>query len=378
MKVQVKRIAIEKALYGLERVLKNVSEHSLPLLQRVLIKVSGQTMTLTATDLCLTSEISIGADVLQEGVALPPGDKLTKAIDALKDYETIGIETVEGKVVVTGGGKASFKLIDAAPDDYPDVKLPDSISFTEVKREDLLSIINKVTYAEADKNTVDPELAAIHLEGLENEMRCVSTDRTRLAITKSAMEGKLDVSDQGILLPAESAATVVRLLKSYTDCETIDVGFNSELMVVKGISSSGNGSIVLSTRLIDGKFPDYKRMIPKENCIPFTISKKALISSLRRVTVIAREDQLHRVLLTRDGNNLTLQSENQTGFMSDEISLSSNIPDPFYFTINAKYLLDAVKTISAEDVCISYDMGSMISVKGDGSSMGVIATIRER
>ena len=145
-------------------------------------------------------------------------------------------------------------------------------------------------------------------------------------------------------------------------------------MVVKSMSSFGN--TVLTIRLVDGKFPDYKKVIPDGDCISFVANKKALISSLNRVRVVAKEDQNYSMLLTGDGNKLVLQSQNDTGRASDEIDFGGNAPEPFCFRINANYFLDAVKTISAEDVSISYKTDQAISVNGDGSSLNIVAVLR--
>jgi len=372
MKVNIERFAIEKALHELSGILKNQSV-SLPILERILIEASGQTVTLTATDLCTASRISIEADVLVEGSTLPPGKKFINIIDVLKDYKTISIETVKNKVVIASEGKASFKLPDASSDDYPDVKLPDSISFTEVKSDDLLSIIDGVTYV-VTKKSYNPAFEAICLEGLKSEMRCVATDGQRLAITRSAMEGDLDISDKGIIIPATAAKEIARLLKHHRDCETVDIGFSHDTMVVRNISSSG--TTVLTIKLVDVIFPNYKKIIPRDSCISFTADKEALIGSLRRARIVVKDDPNHPVLLIGEGDKLALQSKNQNGFMSDEIALDSDTTEPFCFSINANYLLDAVNTISAEDVCVSYKPERLVAVNGDGGSLNIVTVLR--
>lgn len=375
MKAKIARFAIEKALHGLEGVFKNTSEHNLPILQRILIKTSDKTITLTATDLYVTLEMTIGADVMQEGTVLPLGKKLIKVIDALKDSENIGMESAADKVVITGDGNASYKLYDTAPDDYPDVKLPDSIGFTEVKREDLLSIIQSTAYA-ADSKSHVPAYTGICLAGLKDELRGVATNGYKLAITRSAIEGKLDIPDQGIIIPTNGAKEIVRLLKRHDDSETVDVGFNLDTMIVRSIGSPED--TVLTIKLVDAVFPDYKKAIPNGGSISFVAEKAKLLRSLRRMKVVAKEDTTGhcRVSLTGSGNRMTLETENDGGYVCEEIDMKDRIEDPFQVSVNANYLLDAVKTISADDICISYKEGQMLSVNGDGKSLNIVAVLR--
>ena len=375
MKAKIARFAIEKALHGLEGVFKNTSEHNLPILQRILIKTSDKTITLTATDLYVTLEMTIGADVMQEGTVLPLGKKLIKVIDALKDSENIGMESAADKVVITGDGNASYKLYDTAPDDYPDVKLPDSIGFTEVKREDLLSIIQSTAYA-ADSKSHVPAYTGICLAGLKDELRGVATNGYKLAITRSAIEGKLDIPDQGIIIPTNGAKEIVRLLKRHDDSETVDVGFNLDTMIVRSIGSPED--TVLTIKLVDAVFPDYKKAIPNGGSISFVAEKAKLLRSLRRMKVVAKEDTTGhcRVSLTGSGNRITLETENDGGYVCEEIDMKDRIEDPFQVSVNANYLLDAVKTISADDICISYKEGQMLSVNGDGKSLNIVAVLR--
>jgi len=375
MKAKIARFAIEKALHGLEGVFKNTSEHNLPILQRILIKTSDKTITLTATDLYVTLEMTIGADVMQEGTVLPLGKKLIKVIDALKDSENIGMESAADKVVITGDGNASYKLYDTAPDDYPDVKLPDSIGFTEVKREDLLSIIQSTAYA-ADSKSHVPAYTGICLAGLKDELRGVATNGYKLAITRSAIEGKLDIPDQGIIIPTNGAKEIVRLLKRHDDSETVDVGFNLDTMIVRSIGSPED--TVLTIKLVDAVFPDYKKAIPNGGSISFVAEKAKLLRSLRRMKVVAKEDTTGhcRVSLTGSGNRMTLETENDGGYVCEEIDMKDRIEDPFQVSVNANYLLDAVKTISADDICISYKEDQMLSVNGDGKSLNIVAVLR--
>ena len=375
MKAKIARFAIEKALHGLEGVFKNTSEHNLPILQRILIKTSDKTITLTATDLYVTLEMTIGADVMQEGTVLPLGKKLIKVIDALKDSENIGMESAADKVVITGDGNTSYKLYDASPDDYPDVKLPDSIGFTEVKREDLLSIIQSTAYA-ADSKSHVPAYTGICLAGLKDELRGVATNGYKLAITRSAIEGKLDIPDQGIIIPTNGAKEIVRLLKRHDDSETVDVGFNLDTMIVRSIGSPED--TVLTIKLVDAVFPDYKKAIPNGGSISFVAEKAKLLRSLRRMKVVAKEDTTGhcRVSLTGSGNRMTLETENDGGYVCEEIDMKDRIEDPFQVSVNANYLLDAVKTISADDICISYKEDQMLSVNGDGKSLNIVAVLR--
>ena len=315
---------------GWKVVFKSTSEHNLPILQRILIKTSDKTITLTATDLYVTLEMTMGADVMQEGTVLPLGKKLIKVIDALKDSENIGMESAADKVVITGDGNASYKLYDTAPDDYPDVRIPDSIGFTEVKREDLLSIIQSTAYA-ADSKSHVPAYTGICLAGLKDELRGVATHGYKLAITRSAIEGKLDIPDQGIIIPTNGAKEIVRLLKRHDDSETVDVGFNLDTMIVRSIGSPED--TVLTIKLVDAVFPDYKKAIPNGGSISFVAEKAKLLRSLRRMKVVAKEDTTGhcRVSLTGSGNRMTLETENGGGYVCEEIDMKDRIKIRFRF-----------------------------------------------
>ena len=374
MKIEMDKIDIEAMVYGLKGIATN--GQYLSILSRILIEASAKSVTLTATDLETTLRISGAANVCEEGVALPPGKEFVKAIDMLKDSEVIGIKTVKGKVVIIGKGKSSLKLSDTLPDDYPDVKIPDQVVYARIGRKDFLSLINKTVYA-VDKNDSRPACTGIYIEESEDEIRCVATNGRKLAIARSSMEGNLNIPEQGIIIPVASAKRIVHLLTRYNTCETVDVGFDSGMAIVKAVSSSYN--IILMIRLIDAKFVDYRKAIPGENCMSFITDRKALIDSLKVVKVIAKNDfsDNYPVLLAGDNNRLLLESQNNTGQVSSEIEFNSDSPEPFRFNINAAYLLEAVNAIDAENVCISCKADSVVSINGDGSSLNVIAMLRE-
>ena len=108
MDIELDRFRIESMLYGLKGAV--TGKRGLPILSRILIEASGKSVTLTATDLETTVKISGAAWVSEEGTALPPGKNLISVIDTLKDSEIINIKTAKNKVVVTGGGKSSFRI----------------------------------------------------------------------------------------------------------------------------------------------------------------------------------------------------------------------------------------------------------------------------
>ena len=374
MDIEMDRYAIESMLYGLKGVV--TGKQSLPVLSRILIEASDKSVTLTATDLETTVKISGAAWVSEEGTALPLGKNLISVIDTLKDSKSINIKTVKSKVVVTGEGKSLFKLPDVSAEDYPDIKVPEKVAYAKIDRKDLLSLIHKTVYA-ADKSDYRPAYTGIYIEESNGKVTAVATNGRKIAIARSSMEGNLDVPEQGMIIPAASARKIAQLLTRYKSCETVDVGYDSGMVIIKGVSASLN--IVSMARLIDAAFVDYKKAIPEKTCMSFIADKKTLISSLRTAKVIAKDDLRgnYPVLLSGNNNKLLLSSQNDTGQVSNEIEFNSDSPEPFRININAAYLLEAVNAIDAKNVCILYKPDVSVSVNGDGSSLNVVAMLRE-
>jgi len=156
----------------------------------------------------------------------------------------------------------------------------------------------------------------------------------------------------------------------------VEIGVNLDTMIVRSIKSPED--TVLTIKLVDAVFPDYKKAIPNGGSISFVAEKAKLLRSLRRMKVVAKEDTTGhcRVSLTGSGSRMTLETENDSGYVCEEIDMKDRIEDPFQVSVNANYLLDAVKTISADDICISYKEGQMLSVNGDGKSLNIVAVLR--
>ncbi len=337
-------IAREKLQEGLAAVAAAIpGKTTLPVLANILVETTERGIRLSGTDLDISVSTEVAADVEAQGAITIPAKKLLELARELPPYPVKIAAAGEGKVTLECG-RAKFKLLGLPRDEFP--AFP-AIRFQEswkLKAEDLHKLIQHVSYAVSTEES-RPILNGVLWELRADRMRMVATNGHRLAKLEIPLAGGAGQSADLIVLP--KALDQVRKLFAAAD----------ELEVARGDNHLGfrniSGDKQIFTRLIEGPYPNYEQVIPKENDKSAVAEKEALMAALRRMGTVA-SDQTHRIRLSFNAGILRFQVNTpDLGDGQDEIPVRYD-GDPLDIGFNGAYLLEILKNIPTPEVKLSF------------------------
>jgi DNA polymerase III subunit beta len=304
-----------------------------PILQGVLVEVVGRTMHVTGTDRDITVRTSLEVEAMEEGRTVVPARLATEAVRKLP-AGAVQFETRDGEVVIAGGGPR-FRFREFNADDFPTLETPDMSAAVEVDGEALTSAIGQVAVA-ASTDDARPLLTGVFFENVDGVLRMVATDSYRLAVRDvPAVQEKLSG-----LVPVralrELARTVAaeRLQVAVTDREA---AFASE----RGM---------LSVRLIEGTFPNYRQLIPEGHPNRLVVDKAALLEAIDRASLVAEDHIPIRLTLQAGGVELSVTRQDVGGEI--EHVEAEYTGEEMTIAFNSRYLNDGVNAIEASAVIL--------------------------
>lgn len=340
MKVTVERAELLKSLGHVHRVVER--RNTIPILANVLIKADKGKLSLKATDLDLEVADSIAAEVSAAGATTVPAHMFYEIVRKLPEGAQIVIEGSGDRAVLSiRAGRSRFTLQTLPESDFPDLAAGEmSHSFT-LPATDLKRLIDKTQFAISTEET-RYYLNGIYLHAAGSAksatLRAVATDGHRLAQCELPLpEGAAGMP--GIIVPRKTVGEVQRLI------ETGEGDVSIELSAGKIRFTIGN--VVLTSKLIDGTFPDYARVIPANNDKLLTVDKKDFEAAVDRVSTVSSE-RGRAVKLSITGGRLVLSVTNpDSGSATEELEVDYDA-DPLDIGFNSRYLLDIAAQIEGE------------------------------
>lgn len=361
MKVTLERNHLLKCLGHVHRVVER--RNTYPILANVLMKAGDSGLDLRATDLDIEVTESVPAMVGTAGTTTVPAHTLYEIVRKLADGAEVKLETTGAEQMALSSGRSRFNLACLSPDSFPDLK---SGSFTHtftIPAPALRELIERTQFAISNEET-RYYLNGIYLHTLdvngESVLRAVATDGHRLARAEAAApEGAKDMP--GIIIPKKTVGEVQKLLDGAEGDVTVEVSDTKIRFTLDGI--------VLLSKLIEGTFPDYERVTPKNNDKLMTVDKASFATAVDRVSTIASERGGKAVKLAMKDGNLELSVTNPDhGTASEELAVEFE-PESFEIGFNARYLLDIIGQIRSENAIFAFnDAGSPTLVQEDGEA----------
>ncbi len=321
--------------------------HTLPILANVLLRKTGPTLQLTTSDL----EIQIRTAAELDGDI---GDFTTtvgarKLIDILRTMpadQTVSLESSAAKLILKGG-KSKFTLQTMAAEDFPLVQ--EAASFGpafSVPQKTLKDLLSQVSFAMA-VHDIRYYLNGILFVAEGPQLSLVATDGHRLAFASATLD--VEVPKQEVILPRKTVIELQRLLS--------DVEGAIEMQFANNQAKFSFGGMEFVTKLVEGKFPDYNRVIPKnhKNCI--TLGRLALLATLQRTAILTSE-KFKGVRLNVDPGTLRVASNNaEQEEAVDELDIDYS-GDSIEIGFNVTYLIDALSNMSQEMVKLELSDGN--------------------
>ncbi len=340
MKVTVERAELLKSLSHVYRVVERRT--TIPILANVLIRADKGRLSLKATDLDLEVIDSVAAEVAPGGATTVPAHMFYDIVRKLPEGAQIVVEgTGERAVLTIRAGRSRFTLQTLPESDFPDLAAGEMTHSFSLPGGDLKRLIDKTQFAISTDET-RYYLTGIYLHtvgtGANALLRAVATDGHRLAQVELPLpEGAAGMP--GVIVPRKTVAEVQRLI------ETGEGEIKVELSAGKIRFSIGD--VVLMSKLIDGTFPDYARVIPLNNDKSLVVDKKDFEAAVDRVSTVSSE-RGRAVKLSITGGRLTLSVTNpDSGSATEELEVDYD-SEPLDVGFNSRYLLDIAAQIEGE------------------------------
>ena len=371
MKVTVERAALLKSLGHVHRVVER--RNTIPILGNVLVRAEKSALSLKATDLDLEVIESIAAEVAPAGSTTVPAHMFYEIVRKLPEGSQVVLESFSDRAVLAiRAGRSRFTLQTLPESDFPDLAAGDMTHKFTLAASDLKRLIDKTQFAISTEET-RYYLNGIYLHiagsGKAQTLRAVATDGHRLAQTDLSVPAGA-AGMPGIIVPRKTVTEVQRLI------ENNDAEVTTELSSAKIRFSIGD--VVLTSKLIDGTFPDYQRVIPSGNDKELVVDKKDFEAAVDRVSTVSSE-RGRAVKLSLTGSKLTLSVTNpDSGSATEEIEVEYD-SDPIDIGFNSRYLLDIAAQLDGEVAVLRLaDPGSptLIQDKDAKGSLYVLMPMR--
>ncbi len=333
-------ITREKLHEGLGAVAASIpSKTTLPVLSNILVEATKDGLRLSGTDLDIAVSTIIPAQVDQEGATTLPARKLVEIVRELPSAAIRFTGSGEQRVQIECG-RSRFKLLGLSRDEFPAFPAVKFEGSWNVAAKDLQKLIGHVAFAASTEES-RPILNGVLWELRSDRMRMVATNGHRLA----RMDVPLKGSGQADLIVPPKALDQIRRL--YKPDEEIEIARSDNHL---GFRSAGTQ---VYTRLIEGPYPNYEQVIPRENDKIMTADKAALAAALRRMSIVA-SDQTHRIRMAFANGTCKLSvTTPDLGEAQEEMTVAYE-GDPLEIGFNAAYLLEVLKYMPTDEVRMSF------------------------
>ncbi len=368
MRVTLEKSAFLKALNHVQSVVER--RNTIPILSNVMVQAKGNDVKLTATDLDIEIVESVAAEVLQAGAATMPAHMLYDIVRKLPDGAQLELNQAgdKGRVSILAG-RSRFALQSLPPEDYPDLSSGEFGNIFTLASAELRFLIERTRFA------ISTEETRYYLNGIYfhdvggKHLRAVATDGHRLAQSQMALPAGA-AGMPGIIVPRKTVLELVKLLEG--DDGEVEVSISSQKIRFSA------GKLVLTSKLIDGTFPDYERVIPRNNDKILEADTKQFSEAVDRVSTISFEKS-RAVKLSLSAGKLSMVVNNpDSGSAEEEIHVSYD-RDAMEIGFNSRYLLDVASQVKAETMRFEFnDSGSPTVVRDpkDEHSLFVLMPMR--
>jgi len=306
------------------------------ILAGILLHASGGRLELAATDMELSLRTSLDASIESDGSVVVPGRLLLELARLLPAAEVTIEHKLEEAAVEIRSGAATYRLHTYNAEDFP--RLPDAEAAErhDVDRETLLETVSRVSRS-ASRDESRPVLTGVLMRFEPGKLVMAATDSYRLSVKETAIEGT--VPELEAIVPARALQELARVAKAG---ERIELGVHENQVIFS------TGDALLTTRRIDGQFPNYKQLVPEAFDHELSLPREELLDVVRRVAVMAQRNSPLR-LRFGDGE-LTVSAQTQdVGEARESLPVSFN-GEPLEIGFNAEFLRDGIESVGGEQL----------------------------
>jgi DNA polymerase-3 subunit beta len=365
MKITIDRGPLLRVLNHVQAVVER--RNTVPILSNVMLDAQGDDLNVTATDLDLQINEKTPASVAQAGRLTVSAHTLFDIIRKLPDGSQVELST-DGDRLLVVGGRARFRLPILPAEDFPEINPGELPTRFEMEAEELSRMLARARYAISSEET-RYYLMGIYFHTSGDELLAVSTDGHRLARVSN---GKPDESGEfeGIIIPRKCVGEVLKIVDEVEGKVVVEMSATKVRFTL--------GDAILTSKVIDGTFPDYNRVIPKSNDKVVTVDASSLAESIDRVsTIVTERTRAVKVELAKDKLILTVTSP-EHGRAQEEVAVGYD-GDSLEIGFNARYFLDVLNQNKGQVIEIACNGPAdpvLIRPKSGGGDLSVIMPMR--
>ncbi len=344
MRFSIQREALLKPLGQVVGVVER--RHTLPVLANFLVVVGADGVSITGTDLEVEMLARAPAENLEAGETTIPARKLFEICRALPDGARIDVRQTGDRVMVSAG-RSRFTLACLSASEFPQVDAIDFLERITLAEATLKELLDRTAFAMANQD-VRYYLNGTLLDLREDLLRCVATDGHRLATCETAVSLS-GAAKRQVIIPRKGVLELQRLLEAGDG--TVEIEFSRSHLRVR------RSDFVFTTKLIDGRFPDYEAVIPIGADKQLTVERETLRAALQRAAILSNE-KYRGVKLEVEPNRLLIVAHNpEQEEAVEEVEVRTSVQG-LSVGFNVNYLLDALGALRGEDTLLSLRDGN--------------------
>ena len=336
-----------------------------PVLEGIKITAQGDTLTLLATDMELTIEKKIKADVLMEGETVVVGKYFVEFVKKLEKEQIELSRLYDGQLKIKYSDSESELQIFPI-ENFPKIEKDEDGSYIELTQKDFKEIVEKTAFAcSADDSR--PILKGCLFEINDNLLTAVALDGFRMAVVKKQV-----LSNQNIkaVIPARALNEIIRLLDKDENLIKIYIQKNSLFVQVE--------NTILMSRLIEGEFVKYNHILPANFENKLTVNRQALLTSIERASIVARNDRYNVVKFDVKEETMNISAKSEIGVVNENVSVML-VGKDLTIAFNGKFISEYLKIIDDEFITINLNTPidpCTITAVGNESSLYLVLPVR--
>ncbi len=366
MKLVIERAVLLKALSPIQSVVER--RGTIPILANVRLDADKGGLHLTATDMDIAIVEKVSADVQEKGSTTVPAHMFYEIIRKLSDGSSISLTQGDKGKLTIAAGQSKFSLASLPVDDFPVMAEGELAHKFSITPAECKALLEKTRFAISTEET-RYYLNGVYLHAANNQgasvLRAVATDGHRLARMEVGLpEGAEGIP--GVIIPRKTINELYKLVEE--GGEKVEISLNESKI------RFAVGNAVLVSKLIDGTFPDYERVIPTGNDKVMEVDGKAFSSAVDRVSVITSEKS-RGIKVALAGSKITLSASSaEQGTATEEISVSYGA-DPVEIGFNSRYLLDMMAQVEGETAQFVFADANSPTIVRDPADVGALYVI---
>lgn len=367
MNIKINRDTLLKPLSAVSGIVER--RHTLPILSNLLLEAKDEKIVLTATDLEMQISLSVHTAIGGELSTTISAKKLLDICRALPENTEINMATTDSRVQVKAG-KSKFNLQTLPAADYPVMtKSASSASATiTIGQGTLKRLFKQVEFAMAQQD-IRYYLNGLLMEVQGNQLHVVGTDGHRLSYTNTTLDQEFEKTE--VILPRKTVLELTKLLDEQSDSPVV-------IDLLNGQVSFEFGDIQLISKVIDGKFPDYNRVIPSGHQNTFDVNRQSILSALQRASILSNEKYRSIRMVITDGQLKLISTNTEQEEAEEELDIDYS-KAPLDIGFNVTYLIDVLNNLSDETIQFAFadaNSSCLITTASDTNYKYVVMPMR--